>query len=182
MLRRKLAKKKHFPAVNWNISFSKYDRVLKDYYKETQPQFLVDIAMSKKILQDEKSLQEIVQLVGKDSLSEDQKITLEVARLIREDFLSQNAFSAFDFTCPLAKCAGMLHNIIMFFDLSIKAISAKTEKKMTWARIRTNCKKSYDAVTKMKFIDPTLDQSELKKLLDTTASEMEKQFVELASY
>eukprot|EP00808_Paulinella_micropora_P027506 g7255.t1 len=178
-LDKKLAQKKHFPAVNWNISFSKYDRVLKDYYKESQPQFLVDIAMAKKILQDEKSLQEIVQLVGKDSLSEDQKITLEVARLIREDFLSQNAFSTFDFTCPLVKCAGMLHNTIMFFDLAMKAVSAKTEKKMTWARIRTNCKKSYDHVTKMKFIDPTLGDVELKKQLDQVASEMEKQFQEL---
>jgi len=45
----------------------------------------------RKILQDEDSLTEIVQLVGKDSLSEDQKCTLEFAKIIREDFLQQNA-------------------------------------------------------------------------------------------
>jgi len=45
----------------------------------------------RKILQDEDSLTEIVQLVGKDSLSEDQKYTLEFAKIIREDFLQQNA-------------------------------------------------------------------------------------------
>jgi F0F1-type ATP synthase beta subunit len=41
----------------------------------------------KKVLQAEKNLQEIVQLVGKDSLGEDAKVQLEVAKMIREDFL-----------------------------------------------------------------------------------------------
>ena len=30
-LDKKLAQRKHFPSVNWNISFSNYDRVLEDY-------------------------------------------------------------------------------------------------------------------------------------------------------
>jgi len=41
----------------------------------------------KEILNEENELNEIVQLVGRDSLSEDQKLTLEVAKIIREDFL-----------------------------------------------------------------------------------------------
>lgn len=31
-LDKKLAQRKHFPSVNWNISFSKYDRDLTEYY------------------------------------------------------------------------------------------------------------------------------------------------------
>merc|ERR1712224_1002418 len=62
----------------------------------------------KEILQKEDDLQEIVQLVGKDSLSEDQKCTIEVAKIIREDFLQQNGFSEYDFMCPLAKTIGMM--------------------------------------------------------------------------
>ncbi len=62
----------------------------------------------RQILQDEKDLQEIVQLVGKDSLGEDQKLKLEIARIIREDYLQQNSFTDFDFTCPLVKTLGML--------------------------------------------------------------------------
>lgn len=54
-----------------------------------------------KLLSDEADLQEIVQLVGKDSLSEDQKTILEMARIIREDFLQQNSFTPFDYMCPL---------------------------------------------------------------------------------
>ena len=60
-------------------------------------------ATMRQILQEESSLSEIVQLVGKDSLSDDQKLTLEVAKIIREDFLQQNAFTSWDFTCPLDK-------------------------------------------------------------------------------
>ena len=46
------------------------------------------------MLQEESNLNEIVQLVGKDSLSAKDQITLEVARMIREDFLQQNSFAA----------------------------------------------------------------------------------------
>jgi vacuolar-type H+-ATPase catalytic subunit A/Vma1 len=49
------------------------------------------------------NLQEIVQLVGRESLSEDQKVVIDVADIIIEDFLAQNAFSTWDFTCPLTK-------------------------------------------------------------------------------
>ena len=47
-------------------------------------------------LQEEASLNEIVQLVGKDSLSAKDQITLEVAKMIREDFLQQNSFVDID--------------------------------------------------------------------------------------
>ena len=50
-------------------------------------------ATMRQILQEESSLSEIVQLVGKDSLSDDQKLTLEISKIIREDFLQQNAFT-----------------------------------------------------------------------------------------
>ena len=48
------------------------------------------------VLQEEASLNEIVQLVGKDSLSAKDQITLEVAKMIREDFLQQNSFVDID--------------------------------------------------------------------------------------
>ena len=68
----------------------------------------------RQILQEEASLSEIVQLVGKDSLSDDQKLTLEVAKIIREDYLQQNAFTAWDFTCPLDKSIGMMRCISLY--------------------------------------------------------------------
>merc|ERR1712028_30407 len=113
-LDKKLAQRKHFPSVNWLMSYSKYMQVLEPYFNGMDEQYssLRETAMN--ILQQEDNLQEIVQLVGKESLSEDQKVIMEVAKLIREDFLAQNAFTEFDYTCPLVKTVGMLKVIITF--------------------------------------------------------------------
>jgi V-type H+-transporting ATPase subunit A len=78
-LDKKLAQRKHFPSVNWNISFSNYDRILSDYYSKVDPEFMGLRESIRKILQNEDELTEIVQLVGRDSLSEDQKAVLKVS-------------------------------------------------------------------------------------------------------
>lgn len=39
-LDKKLAQRKHFPSVNWNISFSNYENILKDYYSQKDPGFM----------------------------------------------------------------------------------------------------------------------------------------------
>merc|ERR1712025_933375 len=105
-LDKKLAQRKHFPSVNWLTSYSNYDRALEGHFEE-YPGFPNARAQCRDLLQTENDLQEIVQLVGKDSLSEDQKCTLEVAKIVREDFLQQNGFTDYDFMCPLAKTIGM---------------------------------------------------------------------------
>merc|ERR1739838_527685 len=74
-LDKKLAQRKHFPSVNWNISHSAYDKVLKDYFNSVDKDFGSFKKTIKTILQLENDLIEIVQLVGKDSLGEDQKAT-----------------------------------------------------------------------------------------------------------
>eukprot|EP00494_Astrolonche_serrata_P024572 UN24831 len=102
-LDKKLAQRKHFPSVNWNISYTKYIRVLENYFSKREPEFVTMRKEARAILQEETNLQEIVQLVGKESLSEDQKLYLETAKIIREDFLQQNAFTDYDYKCPLKK-------------------------------------------------------------------------------
>lgn len=59
-LDKKLAQRKHFPSVNWNISYSNYDRVLTEYYNKKDPEFMKFKDTIKKILQDENDLIEIV--------------------------------------------------------------------------------------------------------------------------
>lgn len=78
---KKLAQRKHFPSVNWTISFTNYDRILEEYYAEVDKEFMENKGVMKEILQEEEDLTEIVQLVGKESLSEDQKVILEVSDL-----------------------------------------------------------------------------------------------------
>merc|ERR1712047_48796 len=131
-----MGQRKHFPSVNWNISFSKYIRILEPFFEKYDTEYSMLQQKMKEILQKEDDLQEIVQLVGKDSLSEDQKCTLEVARIIREDFLQQNGFTDYDFMCPLAKTIGMMKVIVAFHECSQKAIAESSgETKITWNQI-----------------------------------------------
>ena len=92
-----LAYRRHFPAINWLNSCSLYLDSLKPWFDENLGKsFLVDRDKAMSILQEESSLNEIVQLVGKDSLSPTDQLTLETAKMIREDFLQQNAFVDID--------------------------------------------------------------------------------------
>jgi V-type H+-transporting ATPase subunit A len=111
--------------------------VLEEYYNGYDPEFTRLKTKMREILQEEEDLTEIVQLVGKDSLSEDQKTVLEIAKIIREDFLQQNAFSPYDYNCPLHKTLGMMRGIIKFYDNARRVIneSQKSEKKISWAII-----------------------------------------------
>jgi len=177
-LDKKLAQKKHFPAVNWNISFTKYDRALAEFYRNVNQQFPKDVAVVKQILQDDRSLQEIVQLVGKDSLSEDQKVTLEIARVIREDYLNQNAFTEFDYTCPLVKTAGMLRALVRFYELSMLAMKQQQggEVRMTWNRVRNNLNEQYVSLTNMKFILPSQTEDAIREQFDRLIENINKGF------
>jgi len=154
-LDKKLAQRKHFPSVNWNISFSKYIRILEPYFEKHDPEYSFLQQKMKEILQKEDDLQEIVQLVGKDSLSEDQKCTLEIAKIIREDFLQQNGFSEYDFMCPLAKTIGMMKCIVGFHEAAQKAMAEFSgEHKVGWSYINSHMKDSLYKLTQMKFEMP----------------------------
>ena len=92
-----LAYRRHFPAINWLTSHSLYLDSLRPWFDEhLGRQFLQNREWAMAVLQEEASLNEIVQLVGKDSLSAKDQITLETAKIIREDFLQQNSFADVD--------------------------------------------------------------------------------------
>jgi len=137
----------------------------------------------KEILQKEDDLQEIVQLVGKDSLSEDQKCTIEVARIIREDFLQQNGFSDYDFMCPLGKTIGMMKCIIHFHDVCQKHINESTgETKITWNVIKTVMNKDIVALTNMKFELPRQPTSHFKSVYGALVEQQNVNFRTLADH
>merc|ERR1711937_429209 len=163
-LDKKLAQRKHFPSINWNISFSKYIRVLEPFFEQYDPEYQMLQQKMKEILQTEDDLQEIVQLVGKDSLSEDQKCTLEVAKVVREDFLQQNGFTDYDFMCPLAKTIGMMRNIVSFHECGQKAIAESSgDNKIGWNTITTALKPQLVKLTSMKFEMPQNTDEFFKK-------------------
>jgi V-type H+-transporting ATPase subunit A len=172
-LDKKLAQKKHFPSVNWLISYSNYSGILDAYYSQIDSDWVRVRTKCRQIFQKDESLREIVQLVGQDSLDESDKITLEIARLIQEDFLKQNGFSDHDRYCPFYKTAWMLKNMITFHDLAQKAVTntANTEHRITWNLIDKHMKATvWYGLTQMKFALPSDGQEkvvrEYKELLD----------------
>jgi V-type H+-transporting ATPase subunit A len=180
-LDKKLAQRKHFPSVNWSISYSNYDRVLEEYFNQYDPEFMKVKTRMREILQEEEDLTEIVQLVGKDSLSEDQKAVLEIAKIIREDFLQQNAFSPYDYYSPLSKTVGMMKCIVRFFENSKRAIvdSTKSDKKISWAIIANAIDKPLYELTQMKFKDPKTPQEEMNKYFSDLFDDIDNGFRKL---
>ncbi|XP_059805854.1 V-type proton ATPase catalytic subunit A-like isoform X4 [Hypanus sabinus] len=158
-LDKKLAQRKHFPSVNWLVSYSKYSRLLDDYYDKHFPEFVALRNRAKEILQEEEDLAEIVQLVGKASLAELDKITLEVAKLLKDDFLQQNGHTSYDRYCPFYKTVGILKNIIAFYDLARHSVetTAHSDNRLTWSLIRDNMGDVLYKLSAMKFKDPVKD-------------------------
>ena len=119
-----LAYRRHFPAINWLNSYSLYLDSLKPWFDENLgKEFMAhrDEAMS--ILQQEASLNEIVQLVGKDSLSPADQLTLETAKMVREDFLQQNSFVDVDSFSSYDRQARLLNLILRYDSLCRDAIA-----------------------------------------------------------
>jgi V-type H+-transporting ATPase subunit A len=155
-LDKKLAQRKHFPSINWLISYSKYMKALDDYYDKEFPMFVSYRNKFKEILQVEEDLSEIVQLVGKGSLAEVDKITLEVAKLIKDDFLQQNGYTPYDKFCPFYKTVGMMENFCSWYDQARHAVesTAQSDAKITLNDIKGAMTELMYELSSMKFEDP----------------------------
>ncbi len=99
-----LAYSRHYPAVNWKISYSNYISSLSDWYakniNEKFTEYRIEVV---KLLQEESELQEIAKVIGQDVLSDDKKLVLEVCRALRLGFLQQSAMNENDTCVPLEK-------------------------------------------------------------------------------
>ncbi|MGC8777765.1 MAG: V-type ATP synthase subunit A, partial [Candidatus Caldatribacteriaceae bacterium] len=119
----KLAYKRHFPAINWLVSYSLYISHLEEFWKKNvAPDFTENRTLAMKILQQEAELEEVVRLVGVESLSSKDRFVLEVARSIREDFLQQNAFHELDTFTSLRKQYLLLKVILTYYRVGLEAL------------------------------------------------------------
>ena len=176
-LDKKLAQRKHFPSINWSLSYSNYIKSLEGFYETFDTEFIALRTKCKEILQIEEDLSEIVQLVGKSALAESDKITLEIAKIIKDDFLAQNSYTPYDRYCPFYKSVGMLRNIITFYNLATHAVEAtvQSEEKMTWVIIRERMSELVYALSTQKFQDPA-DESAVKSYLSKLNDQIQAAF------
>ena len=119
-----LAYKRHFPAIDWLVSYSLYADRMREWYDENVGRdFFRYRQFVMTILQEEASLDEIVRLVGMDALSSKDRLTMETAKIIREDYLHQNAFHEVDTYTSMQKQFLMLKLIYEFHRLAGEAIA-----------------------------------------------------------
>jgi len=180
-LDKKLAQRKHFPSVNWLISFTKYMQVLEPFFNDQDGDYSRLRKAAQLILQQENDLQEIVQLVGKDSLSEDQKLILEVARILREDFLQQNAYTPYDYTCPLEKTVGMLKAMITYYELAKQLIDNSSEEhKVTLNQIKLHTEEVLLRIISSKQdVVPTTKKEDIRTHFRKLVGEIEDAFTKI---
>jgi len=118
-----LAYRRHFPAINWNRSYSLYERLLNAWYaKNVAEDFVDQRSWLSIILSREAGLQEVVQLVGPDALQDQERLVIESGKMIREDFLQQSAFSEVDASCSLEKAYWMIRGIRAFYEQATAAL------------------------------------------------------------
>jgi len=114
---------RHFPAINWLLSYSLYTENIKGFLKNQVAEDFIAIRQeAMHLLEEESELQEIARLVGVESLSARERLVLESSRSIREDFLHQNAFHPQDTYTSLRKQYLMLRTIIHFHNQALKAL------------------------------------------------------------
>lgn len=122
-LNRDLAYSRHYPAIDWNISYSEYMDNLSSWFEENvDSEFSDHRTKIVKILEKENELLEIARVVGQDVLSDDKKLAIEVASSIRIGFLQQNSFSEVDTYVPIEKQFKMMDIIILIYERALKLI------------------------------------------------------------
>ena len=165
-----LAYRRHFPAINWLMSYSLYLDSLDEWYRNKVAKDwgkLRSTAMG--ILQQDAELQEIVQLVGPDALSDRQRVVLEVAKMIKEDYLMQHAYHPIDTYCSMEKAYHMLKIIIEFYERAMKCV----DKGIPFRKIASL--PVIESIARMKIQPIEGFEDYAKKLM----REMEKEFSEL---
>jgi V/A-type H+-transporting ATPase subunit A len=120
-----LAYRRHFPAIDWVQSFSLYAERFRDWFsREVGKDWIPLREQAMRLLQKERELQEIVQLVGLDAVQDQERIVIESARLVREGFLRQSAVHEVDASCPPQKALWMLRLLLHYSERAAQALTA----------------------------------------------------------
>lgn len=165
-----LAYRRHYPAINWLVSYSLYTENLVDWWSKIEPEYPRLRELFMKILQREAELEELVRLVGADALPVEDKLVLEVARMIREDFLQQDALSIEDAYSPPLKTTQMAKTIILFYLKAKEAI----ETGVPFEKVREL--RSREKIARMKLIPFNTPIEEMRELFKKLQREIEEEF------
>lgn len=115
-LSKELADARHYPAVDWNDSFSGYVHDAAQWWaKEVDPRWEDMRAQSLGLLARADELSRIVNLVGPEALSDSQRWELQGAQLVREGVLQQSAIDEVDSYASPQKQFALLRLMLEIF-------------------------------------------------------------------
>jgi V/A-type H+/Na+-transporting ATPase subunit A len=119
-----LAHRRHFPAINWFMSYSEYPQFLEEWFTGVDKDWQKLSGEARALLKEEEELKEIVALIGAEILGDKQRCVFEVAKMLKEYFLLQNAFHPVDMYCPIGKTYKMLRILLKFYEKTKIAIDS----------------------------------------------------------
>jgi V/A-type H+-transporting ATPase subunit A len=166
-----LAYSRHYPAINWILSYSAYAETVEGWWRKKVDERWAEY---RKVVMDvlirENALREIVRLVGTEGLSEQDKLVLETARLIKDGLLKQNAFDPIDtFTTPQKQVA-LMRMFVEFY----KAASEAIKRNVTVAQLREAIGRLYTDMVKARFNIPNDKVEEIEKLTQSVVNIISK--------
>jgi len=118
-----LAYSRHYPAINWMLSYSGYLDSVQGWWEgnvDKDWRYLRDRAYE--VLQREDALKDIVRLLGPEALPDEEKLVLDVARLLKLGFLQQNAYDPVDSYASPRKQVALLRLFVEFYNRALDAL------------------------------------------------------------
>jgi V/A-type H+-transporting ATPase subunit A len=165
----RLAYSRHYPAINWMISYSGYiSSIAKWWAKNVSEEWFKLREECYYILQREDTLKEIVRLLGPEALPDEEKLVLEVARMIKIGLLQQAAFDKVDTYCSPMKQFKLLKLMVGFYREAQRALRSG----IPLADIRTM--QIITRIIKAKFEIPEEEISKIDELYEDMINEFKK--------
>jgi V/A-type H+-transporting ATPase subunit A len=110
-----LAYRRHFPAINWLRSFTRYMNVASEWWSLQDREWEEMRAKALGLLEEASQIEETARIIGEKALPDEQRLVLLMAEMFREGFLVQNSFHEVDTYCEAEKQAKLLKIMIEFY-------------------------------------------------------------------
>ncbi|NHI90972.1 MAG: V-type ATP synthase subunit A [Candidatus Lokiarchaeota archaeon] len=165
-----LAYARHYPAINWNISYSDHLNTVINWYQENiSMDWLEYRAKALDILRQDEELKRMVKLIGPDALPDKLRLVLKMIEILKEGFLNQNAYDIIDTFSTPNKQFKMLKIMIDFYE----KCSDLVDKKVPIYRFL-----NLPVISEMMKMKSNVPNDELE-LLDLLAKRFEKELSEI---
>ncbi|MBC8224637.1 V-type ATP synthase subunit A [Candidatus Bathyarchaeota archaeon] len=110
-----LAYRRHFPAINWLRSFTRYMDVSARWWSKLDPEWEASRSQALRLLEEASEVEETARIIGEKALPDEQRLVLLLAEMLREGFLVQSAFHEVDTYCEAEKQTALLKVFIEFY-------------------------------------------------------------------